>query len=319
MELVYAPVIIPTLNRHEHLKRCIASLQRNSWAKYTPLYISVDYPPSEKYKQGYQKVCEYLKEGIEGFETVFVFYQKKNLGAYNNEQFLLTQIRNKYDRYIFTEDDNEFSPNFIEFIDKGLAIFRDNMDIIAICATGVSGKETPEDNVVLSANYSAHGCGLWFNKNEMVQNHISREYFVKIAKRYQNILTLAKIHPSFVFTMQSAILRKEKLYQLPNGEIPIIDMTKNIYMVFEKKYVVTALWKKSRNWGYDGSGENCEYNKMAQLTNTHVDIDTRDCFEYMYSIPMKVKEMDKKYTPEIICRIAMAFVKLTIWRFSDGT
>ena len=60
----YAPIIIPTLNRIEHLKRCITSLQKNPWAKYTPLIVSVDYPPNERYVEGYKKVCKYLKEEI---------------------------------------------------------------------------------------------------------------------------------------------------------------------------------------------------------------------------------------------------------------
>ena len=105
MEVVYAPVIILTLNRYEHLKRCISSLQKNGWAKYTPLYISVDFPPASKYEEGYQKICEYLKSGIDGFASVTVFYQRNNLGAYKNELFLIDEVRKQYDRYIFTEDE----------------------------------------------------------------------------------------------------------------------------------------------------------------------------------------------------------------------
>ena len=56
---MYAPVIIPTLNRHEHLIRCINSLKRNPLAKETELYISLDYPPAEKYVDGYLKIKKY--------------------------------------------------------------------------------------------------------------------------------------------------------------------------------------------------------------------------------------------------------------------
>ena len=48
-----APVLIPTCNRIHHLKRCVESIARNKLAKETELYISVDYPPSEKYQDGY--------------------------------------------------------------------------------------------------------------------------------------------------------------------------------------------------------------------------------------------------------------------------
>ena len=58
--MVYAPIIIVTLNRYEHLKRCIESLQKNGWAKYTELYISVDYPADESHWEGYGKVRERL-------------------------------------------------------------------------------------------------------------------------------------------------------------------------------------------------------------------------------------------------------------------
>ena len=55
--MIYAPVMIITFNRPQHLKRCIESLQRNEYAKYTELYISVDYPRTEDCKEDWQKVC----------------------------------------------------------------------------------------------------------------------------------------------------------------------------------------------------------------------------------------------------------------------
>ena len=110
--MVYAPVIIPTCNRIEHLKKCINSLASNEFAKFTEIYISVDFPPSEKYEKGYNEVINYLKGGIGGFKEVFVYIQEKNLGPSENANFLANQIKS-YDRWIFTEDDNEFSSNFL--------------------------------------------------------------------------------------------------------------------------------------------------------------------------------------------------------------
>ncbi len=34
-EKVYAPMLIPTLCRDQHFMRCIESLKKNTWAKYT--------------------------------------------------------------------------------------------------------------------------------------------------------------------------------------------------------------------------------------------------------------------------------------------
>ena len=57
----YAPVIIATLNRYAYLKRCLESLEKNTDAEKTEVYVSVDFPPSEKYYSGYEEVVKYLK------------------------------------------------------------------------------------------------------------------------------------------------------------------------------------------------------------------------------------------------------------------
>ena len=60
-KMIYAPVVIPTLCRSTHFKRTVESLKRNGWAKYTDVYIGLDYPPAEKYEQGWKEICEYLE------------------------------------------------------------------------------------------------------------------------------------------------------------------------------------------------------------------------------------------------------------------
>lgn len=43
-----APILIPTLNRYEHLKRCVESLAKNKLAKESELVIGLDYPPFQQ-------------------------------------------------------------------------------------------------------------------------------------------------------------------------------------------------------------------------------------------------------------------------------
>ena len=95
------PVVIPTLNRYQHLKRCVESLAICRYAAETELYISVDYPPSEKYREGYDRVLEYVNGGIAGFKAVHVFFQEKNLGTCDNTFFLYSKVFEKYDRLIY--------------------------------------------------------------------------------------------------------------------------------------------------------------------------------------------------------------------------
>ena len=61
----YAPIMIPTLCRYEHLVKCVESLAANSLASETELYIGLDYPTKESHWEGYRKIEQYLVS-IEG-------------------------------------------------------------------------------------------------------------------------------------------------------------------------------------------------------------------------------------------------------------
>ena len=311
--MIYAPILIPTLNRINHLQRCIASLQKNAWAQFTPLIISVDYPPESRYYEGYRKVCEYLKEGIDGFASVDIIYQKDNLGLVANYQFLKDYSKERYDRYIYAEDDIEMSPNFIEYIDKGLEIFQYDDRVIAVCSSEAVGCcENDDGNVVLSHNFSAHGYGGWHTKDkEILGKNITRKCFLNIAGKSKNIFKLYKYDYELVFALQHAIYRDMNLYQLPDGEIPIIDMTIKIYTVLNDKYVVCPKLQKSRNWGYDGSGVNCLLNEKNNPNA--VAIDQRIEFTYCYTEPMEKNSISRKRNMEIELRILIAFLKLKMW------
>ena len=81
--LNYAPILIPTLNRYEHLRRCVESLAKNKLAKESELVIGLDYPPQEKYQEGWEKIKEFLPT-ISGFGKVTILSADKNIGAVNN-------------------------------------------------------------------------------------------------------------------------------------------------------------------------------------------------------------------------------------------
>lgn len=46
---------------------------------------------------------------------------------------LKKQVEKRFDRYISTEDDNEFSPNFLVYMNKGLELYKDDPKVLAIC------------------------------------------------------------------------------------------------------------------------------------------------------------------------------------------
>ena len=142
----FAPVLILTLNRFEHFKRCIDSLLCCTYSENTDVYIALDYPLNDKHWEGYVKIQKYLSRFI-GFESINVIKRKANYGVSRNYYEACNEIFNIYDRMILSEDDNECSPNFLEYIKNGLEKFKDNYSIYAIC-----GYNYPINNSALSQN-----------------------------------------------------------------------------------------------------------------------------------------------------------------------
>ena len=292
--MIYAPIYIPTLNRYAHLKRCIESLQKNSWAEYTEIYISLDYPTKESHWEGYNKIKEYLESGISGFKAVHFFIQEKNLGPSENIKFLRKEIFKTYDRFIGTEDDNQFSPNFIEYMDKGLELFKDNDECIFISGYVDEQPWNAHGGTVMPSTLASFwGYGGWKNKLEKCQKEINKELFVSIGTNpyyiwrlyyYSRIMLWWYVHrylcdPYEAFTDQE-------------GNPKFIDVSINIYCIVKRKYIIVPVKSLVRNWGMDGSGVHCgtdvKYNAGC------FSIDENEHFEYRIPRPFTMRNDNRK-------------------------
>lgn len=239
---VYAPIIIPTLNRIEHFKRCVESLAKCTLANKTELIIALDYPPSEKYVDGWKKICDYLPT-ITGFGKVTIIKHDSNLGAVKNALDLMEFARSYYDCFIFTEDDNEFAPNFLEYINWGLKKYKDDDSIFAICGF----KEIPTDDIQnnvykLNRIFSAWGYGTWYNRIDKLNKFYDHEIIKKI------------INEASIFDAFSRKVSKlsSLTYQLAKKTF-FGDMMVSLLPTDEKWCIFPSI-NKVRNWGWDGSG-----------------------------------------------------------------
>ncbi len=257
-EIKYAPVIIPTLCRHEHFKNGIESLKKNGWAKYTDVYIALDYPAKEAHWDGYKKICEYLENGdFSVFKSFTVFKREKNCGAVDNTKRLYDDVMDSYDRYIYAEDDLVFSPNFLEYTDKCLAMYEDDDDVIAVNGYSypLDWKTDKDANVIFQSSVCATwGVAYWKNKNARNFPLISSGYLVKEFEGAYKNEKLGKMIRHRRYDYIGAVLggREESLID------QITDFSVGIYAELENKYIVTPHISKVRNMGFDGSGLYCD-------------------------------------------------------------
>ena len=243
--MTYYPVGIPTLCRYEHFKRCVESLARNTHADKTELVIGLDYPPSDKYREGYEKISKYI-DTIEGFAKVTVFRHKENLGAVGNFRYVERYIYSIYDAAIMTEDDNEFAQNFLDYMDKSLSRFKKDPKVLSV--SGYCHPDfgyTGEVPVCFSYEVSAWGIGMWRDKQILTTPKECQLYFEQFLRNKFLSIKIMRMCPT-LFNMLLGVLH----YHLCDAQRGIYNMIEGTTQVRPTKTLV-------KNWGYDGSGINC--------------------------------------------------------------
>ena len=250
-ELIFYPVIIPTLNRYDHFKKCVESLRANTHADKTELIIGIDYPPSEKYIEGWKKICDYVKH-IDGFKKVTIFYRDDNLGPRGNVVKLREYAFENYDALISTEDDNVFSPNFLDYINKGLALFKNDKRIITICGymspIDFDNLDDEKTTFVKLHEYHTWGYGIWKDRDDELNDNMPYRYMEYVCRRRKDLRKLHK-NPRNLYQLIFWPL----LFPRLNGKC---DFALSCYCILNNKYTIVPVCSLVRNIGSDGSGIN---------------------------------------------------------------
>lgn len=282
MESKYAPVIIPTLCRYEHFKRCVESLKRNSQAKYTDLYIGLDFPAKESHYEGYNKIKEYLESKVEGFAKVVVIKHDRNMGSRENINALRNIVYEKYDRYIFSEDDNEFSANYLEYMNKCLDRYKDDESILAVAGYKFPFSKRINGSVSASNVYfSAFGYGTWNNKIEKAEEAMTVDLFYS---KYKDLKFMRYLYRQGANQYGNFV--KMVLGYIPGfieeEEVVPCDLCYGIYMAAQDEKMIFPTISKVKNWGYDGSGEHCgslTYRKEKPVTHRNFGLESQELDE----------------------------------------
>ena len=262
-----APLYMPTLCRYEHFKRAIESLKANTWAKYTTVFIALDYPVKDNHKEGYKKICSYLQSNdFSEFREFIIVKRTENMGSLANSDSLRNEIMKKYDRWIYAEDDIEFSPVFLEYMNKCLDYFEDDPSVIAINGYSYDINWKTDSNATVirqNGTVSAWGIGYWKKKFIKAQKELKNNY---LRNHFDSAVKTGKIknlipgrYCDYVGFALSG--NENSLYQ------NIADVSLGIYINLKNMYVITPVVSKTRNHGFDGSGVYCS--KVDKYTNNN--------------------------------------------------
>ncbi len=269
--MIYAPVIIPTMCRSEHLIRCVESLRKNSWADKTDVYIGLDYPTQESQRKGYNIIKQYLEGEFSEFHSLTVFIRKKNLGASRNTRALMKACAKEHDRYLYVEDDLELSPNYLQYMDEALMAYENDDSVVGIAGYSypLSWAAAPGCTVVKqNFNASAWGRGFWFKKRNKLMRFLRPN---GLSRQFPRAYHSGKFEQMIDFAVKDYVTLTKNGWSSRRGFLnSTTDVAMRIYLAVCRRYYIMPLTSKVRNHGYDGSGLYCQRIE-GKTDSSHVD------------------------------------------------
>ncbi len=254
-----APVLIPTLCRDEHLAVCLESLAGNEWAKDTPVYVALDYPASEAHYEGYRRVCKLLDEfDSTRFSEFHVIKRNRNYGPGVNSAAARDELFERYGRLIFAEDDLEFAPGFLEYMNRALMTYKDDPRVDAVCGYSYPLRWSVEDGATAffcDSTYSTWGYGTWDAKRRKREERIRSGWLVEEFPRMISDGSLARM----VENARCEYLAYAGLQFDPDLPRKNYDFVCRMYLAATATCTVVPTRTLVRNHGFDGSGWTCSH------------------------------------------------------------
>lgn len=257
----WAPVLIPTLNRYEHLHRCLESLKKCTYSEKTDVYIALDYPARKEHFEGYYKVKEILNKikKTHNFNQFIIIEREYNFGfgEKGNLITLINQVKKSYDYYIVSEDDNVFAPAFLDYINNALSRFYYNNKITSISGFLLSSQYNNKYHLLKTIDNSAWGSAYWVYKNKTIQKYLNREYALKVLLSISKSLKIYITYPALL-EMLILMLQKKNIWG---------DTLRTTYNILNGTYQLRPSISLVKNCGHDGSGINCQIDNSDLFIN----------------------------------------------------
>ena len=130
-----APIVLFVYNRPNHTKRTIEALSANHLAIESELFIYSDAPKNESAKADVESVRIYIRK-VTGFKKVNIVERTQNFGLVKSITGGVTELINIYGNIIVLEDDLLTHPQFLNFMNESLELYKDVESVYSI--TGYS-------------------------------------------------------------------------------------------------------------------------------------------------------------------------------------
>lgn len=196
-----------------------------------------------------------------------VIKRSENYGVLKNVVDAQKYIFERYETCIYSEDDNEFSPNFLQYINKGLILYKNDPYVIAISGYVYPyAKEIDKGNAFKGIGFSAWGVGEWKNKRISLKVDDVNCFAEGVLKSWSKSFKIFRKSPKSINSLMTMHTN-----HLVWGDSIILDNC-----ILYGYHCIFPVISKVRNWGNDGSGLHARRSTtdpMIEEIDDHEDFD----------------------------------------------
>ena len=242
--MMYAPILLFVYNRLTHTKQVVASLQKNTLAKESPLFIYSDAARNEQDIHDVEEVRAFIRT-VTGFAEVTIIERTQNWGLANSIIDGVTNQLASYGRVIVVEDDLLLSPYFLQFMNDALETYKDETKVGHIQACDFT-KNTSLPDTFLIKWTGSWGWATW----ERAWKHFNPDGAHLLRELEQRKLT-------HIFDFNGAYRYTSMLRKQVEGKNNSWAIRWNASLFLKDILSLNVGKSLVQNMGFDGTGTNC--------------------------------------------------------------
>ncbi|KAA6344924.1 hypothetical protein EZS27_007477 [termite gut metagenome] len=242
--MTHAPVLLFVYNRPAHAMQAIASLQQNTLAAQSSLFIYSDAAKDEESRASVEETRRFIRT-VTGFESVTIIEREKNWGLAGSIIDGVTAQVNRFGRVIVLEDDLIVAPHFLQFMNDALEVYKDEPKVGHIQACDFTQDPSLPDTFLIKWTGS-WGWATWDR---------AWKHFNPNGKALLEELEARKLTRTFDFNGAYRFTRM--LRRQVEGKNSSWAIRWNASLFVKDVLSLNAGRSFVQNTGFDGSGTNC--------------------------------------------------------------
>ena len=248
-----APIVLFCYNRPWHTQQTLDALALNELASASDLIVYCDGQKDESDDKTLQAISETRNviKSEKRFQSITIVESEINKGLAKSIIEGVTEVVNRYGRIIVLEDDIVTSPGFLTYMNDALKVYQEEEKVMHISGYMYPVKKKLSETFFIRPT-SCWGWGTWKRSWDYFEKDVDNQIKLIEQKRGWKEFTFNFSYPSF----------KDQLFLNKEGKL-------NTWAIF---WQATVFLKRGvslhpypslvQNIGLDGSGENCEENKL---------------------------------------------------------